>query len=101
MFLRINNQVKFYMGVGEKMEKLQDADASIEFVGYISGDYESFCFDVNREDFIKITGEEPVECNQSLFNDGTYRIYPTTLFNKISSGNNKCRIKISVEEIIC
>lgn len=53
----------------------------IEFDGIVSGDYESFCWDVDRDAFVKIKGRQPdVEFEKSYFNDGLFRIYPNDIF---------------------
>ena len=45
-----------------------------------SGDYESFCFDVDRDEFIKIKGEEPSEFDKSYFYENKYRLYMEDIF---------------------
>jgi hypothetical protein len=52
----------------------------IGFVGILSGDHESFCWDVDRETFILIKDEEPTDYDKSCFNKGLYRIYPDDIF---------------------
>ena len=51
-----------------------------EITGIVSGDYESFCFDVSKEEWKKIRGEEPRNADKSFFNKDCYRIYLTDLF---------------------
>jgi len=43
--------------------------------GYPSGDNESPCFDVSREDFIAAMGREPNWHERSMFHVKMYRIY--------------------------
>lgn len=54
---------------------------SIEFKGIPSGDYDGFCWDVSPEMFKKITGRKPARYEESYFNKGMYRIYPSEFFN--------------------
>lgn len=68
-------------------------DKEIEFEGFPSGDMESFCFDVTKEDYIKINGEEPGEFDKSVNKDNLYRIYPDDFFG---FDKPKCKIKISI-----
>lgn len=52
-----------------------------KFQGVPSGDHESFCWDVTKETFITITGEEPDErWDKSYFYKGLYRLYPNDLY---------------------
>ena len=53
------------------------------FKGIKSGDYESFCFDVDKETFIKIKGEEPNKFDKSYFNEGKYRLYMEDIFRTL------------------
>ena len=55
----------------------------IKFKGYPSGDYETFCWNVSKEDFIRLTEKEPdEESDKSCFHHETYRIYPFMLYNE-------------------
>lgn len=65
---------------------------SIEFKGIPSGDYEGFCWDVDKETFIKIKGEKPNKYDRSYFNKGLYRIYPREFYNQ----NGICSTTIKV-----
>ena len=47
----------------------------IEIVGIPSGDHEAFCFDVSREEYIRIKGSKPYAYDKG-FSKNTYRIYP-------------------------
>ena len=49
---------------------------TFEFKGIPSGDGESFCWDVDKETFIKIKGIEPEVSDQSFYNNELYMIYP-------------------------
>ena len=57
---------------------------TFEFIGIPSGDYESFCWDVDKETFKKITGKEPKKYYKSYFNEGLYRIYPNKFMDLIN-----------------
>lgn len=79
-----------------------------EFVGINSGDGECFCFEVDKETFIKITGREPEnldyadgEWNDSdldfvPYEDSLIRLYPYFLFGEFGK---KVKVKLVVEEI--
>lgn len=64
----------------------------IKFSGIPSGDFDSFCWDVSKEDFIKITNEEPTEDDISFSNKGLYRIYP----NNFHDNKDMCNIEIKI-----
>lgn len=63
-----------------------------------SGDYESFCFDVDKETFINIKGEEPDKFDRSYFNKGKYRIYPSDLLG-LDNDTRKVHINLEITEI--
>lgn len=65
-----------------------------EFKGIPSGDYEAFCWDVDLNTFVKITGEQPKTYDESMFNEGMYRIYPSQFFK----GNKPIKMTIICEE---
>jgi len=69
-----------------------------ELVAIPSGDHESFCFDVSRKDFIKITGVKPDNYDKSFFHPNKFRIYPRELFTDLES-NKKYKFKIVIEEV--
>lgn len=69
----------------------------IEFIGIDSEDYESQCFDVDKETFIKLEGREPKKHDNSYFNKDTYRYYPFSMPNVIQ--DKKYKITIEIEEI--
>lgn len=66
------------------------------FKALSSGDYESFCFDVTREDFERITGKQPTKWDKSKFNKGLYRLYPNEFFDEYE---NEIEIEIRVKEV--
>ena len=78
-----------------------------EFVGFNSGDGEEFCFEVDKETFIKITGREPEDfdyANGDWDEEGNFipdkksslRLYPFHLFGY---SGKMVKIKLIVEEI--
>jgi len=66
-----------------------------KFEGVPSGDYQSFCWDVDKETFINIKCKEPNEYDKSVFNEGLYRIYPNFFHNS----KKKCLIELQVTEL--
>ncbi len=70
----------------------------MEFEGIISGDHESFCFDVTKEVFEKVTGRSPDKWDKAVFNKGLYRLYPGHILESLGL-KCKCKITISGEEI--
>lgn len=70
----------------------------IEFIGINSGDYESQCFDVDKETFERLEGREPRKGVESYFNKGTYRYYPFSMPNVLQ--DRKYKINIRIEEIL-
>lgn len=69
-------------------------DISIEFDAMPSGDHQSFCWDVSKEDFKKIKGVKPKKENRSYYNKGLYRIYPDDFFG---IDPVKCKMKIDIK----
>lgn len=67
----------------------------IEFDGIPSGDYESFCWDVDKVTFKRITGNEPEKYDKSYFHKGLYRLYPDV----IHKNKCKCRFEIKITEL--
>ena len=47
----------------------------LEITGVISGDYESACVDVSKEEFKKLKGYKPEKFDESLFYENLYRYY--------------------------
>lgn len=66
-----------------------------KFEGIPSGDYESFCWDVDKDTFINIMGKEPKIRNESYFNEGLFRIYPDDFHNN----KKKCLIELNITEL--
>jgi hypothetical protein len=54
-------------------------ELTVSFVGIESGDYESACYDVSFEEFVRLTGEKPGRSDRSKFYGGMYRFYPLDL----------------------
>ena len=46
-----------------------------EVTGVCSGDYEAACFDVSKEEFERLEGQEPDECDESFFYQDLFRYY--------------------------
>ena len=65
-----------------------------EFQGISSGDGDSFCWDISKEDFIKIKGKNPNKYDKSMERKGLYRLYPNDFYG---FDDPKCNIKISIE----
>lgn len=69
---------------------------SVTFEGRISGDGQSFCWDVTKKEFIKVMKREPYSNEKS--NKTTYRIYPCALFYALDIDTmTKQRFAIFVE----
>lgn len=66
----------------------------IEFEGIPSGDYECFCFAVDRETFVRVNGTEPNEYDGNHFHEGLYSLYPNALFGR---SETKIQVKVEVE----
>lgn len=60
-----------------------------EIIAIPSGDHEGFCFDVSREDFMRIKNAEPDKYDKSWFNKGYYRIYPQDLFRVLYGSSER------------
>lgn len=73
---------------------LKTKNIDIEFVGINSGDNESFCWDVDKDTFIKIKGKEPETYDKSYFNERLYRVYPSDFYGFDSP---KSKVKLSIE----
>lgn len=71
-----------------------------KFKGLPSGDYESFCFDVTKEEFEKITGKKPSKWDSSKFNKGLYRLYPNDLFDGELDDEKEIEVEIIVKEVV-
>lgn len=72
---------------------------SISFEGIPSGDNESFCWDVTRETFIRVTGAEPdEEHDASYFNRGRFRLYPRDVLPVTDTqGNRSYKFTVHIE----
>lgn len=68
-----------------------------EFEGIPSGDYECFCWAVDLETFVRITGEQPDEFDSSRFHEGLYQLYPDDLLRGVNR-DQKVSIKIEIED---
>lgn len=83
--------------------------SKFEFVGYPSGDYESFCWDVDKETYIKIKTErfkshgmkdeeieerinDSLEWDKAVFHEGMFMIYP----NDVISKEDKVKQKVTI-----
>ena len=76
---------------------------TFEFKGIPSGDGESFCWDVDKETFIKIKGIEPEVSDQSFYNNELYMIYPNDLYSNTGVENThyvKFLNKIVIKRIL-
>lgn len=70
----------------------------VTFTGIPSGDMECFCWDVDRETFIRITGQEPDEWDGSRFNEGLYRLYPGDVIGRHPGTQEKKMFTIEVSD---
>lgn len=71
--------------------------SKVNFKAKLSGDHESFCFDVTKEEYKRIRGKNPTKYEKSMFNKGLYRIYPGHLFMDIEA-NKDVEIFININE---
>lgn len=71
----------------------------MEFEGFASGDHESFCWDVGRDTFTRITGRKPEKYDKSLFNKGLYRVYPNDVL-VMGEGRQRFIITSEVEDVM-
>lgn len=85
--------------IAKNNELIDRKVACVEFEGICSGDYEAQCFDVDKETYVKLEGEEPKNFNKSCFNEDTYRYYPFSTFNGELMEGKKYRVKMVIEEI--
>jgi hypothetical protein len=60
---------------------------STKFRGIPSGDGDSLCFDVIREDFIRLMGRPPGRFDKSIRYHGLYRYYPDDLLPEVGGGS--------------
>jgi len=71
----------------------------VEFIGFPSGDGESFCWDVSRETFVRVVGREPGEDDGAVFHmpERLYRLYPENLPLHGGYTDALLRVVVSVE----
>jgi hypothetical protein len=92
----------------------------IEFIGKNTGDGECFCWDVDKENFIKVKGKEPgifdyepygmvelMDFHKAIKNNdinyvkenGFLRLYPDDVFEEWDENNinKKSKIKVKIE----
>ena len=68
----------------------------LEFEAIPSGDHEGFVWDVTKEEFVKIMGRNPKECEKSYFNKGMYHIYPGIEIPSMMPNVWVCRAKVKI-----
>lgn len=69
---------------------------NFEFIGVPSGDGESFCFEVDREMFLTVTGRQPdegdyVDASYVKQKRELFRLYPNDIFEE---SGKKLKVKI-------
>lgn len=84
--------------------------SKFKFEGYPSGDYESFCWDVDKDTYIKIKTQrykdldwtnddiqkeikDSIEFDKAVFHKEMFMIYPNDVIDK----NEKAKQKITIE----
>ncbi|WP_340032669.1 hypothetical protein NSQ20_12470 [Paenibacillus sp. FSL K6-1122] len=72
-------------------------EKTIKFTGKPSGDHESFVWDVNKEDFIKITGQKPDRFDKAVFTKGRYMVYPNSLLEGIADEKVDYEFEITIK----
>ncbi|MCP1184915.1 hypothetical protein [Paenibacillus sp. 1781tsa1] len=72
-------------------------EKTIKFTGKPSGDYESFVWDVIKEDFIRILGREPDEDDQAEVTEGRYMIYPNNLLKGFDEQDKDFEFEITIK----
>lgn len=75
-----------------------------KFEGIPSGDYESFCWDVTRDTFWRITGKPPEDWDKSYYHEGLYRLYENDFFRSfsedgVSTPRRKFKVSITIEPV--
>jgi len=58
-----------------------------KFRGISSGDWESLCFDVTREDFTRLMGKPPTRYDKSIAYHLLYRFYPDYLLPEVEDSS--------------
>ncbi|PYE51444.1 hypothetical protein HUB98_05495 [Paenibacillus barcinonensis] len=59
-------------------------EKTFTFKGKPSGDYESFVWDVSKEDYAIITGRKPKSHEKARFTKGRFMVYPNDLLEGIA-----------------
>ena len=70
----------------------------LSFPGYLSGDGESFCWDVEPEIFRDCKEREPDNFDGSMFDDGLVRLYPDDVLRSLDR-NKQYMFTVFAEEI--
>ena len=73
---------------------------NLEATGVVSGDYESNCLDVTKEEFKRLTGFDPIEYDESYFYKNLFRYYDIKVPIKYITDFNKTdilKIKVTYE----
>ena len=73
---------------------------TVSFVGIAGGNGESFCWIVNKEDFIKITGREPRKYdyhNDENPSNDAIMLFPNDIMRYLKMGDEKRKITVSIE----
>lgn len=78
----------------ENNELPKTKSGTYEFKGIPSGDCSAFCWDVSKEEYVKITGKKPGKYDKSNENKGLYKIYPNDFYG---FDNPMCLMKLSVQ----
>ncbi|MFB5759037.1 hypothetical protein [Paenibacillus medicaginis] len=71
-------------------------EKTFKFSGYNSGDYESFCFAVSRDEFIRLTGHKPDSYCKNPFHKRRFNFYPNDLVEHLD-GKLEYEFEITVK----
>jgi len=82
--------------IGKTQSKTMAKINTVEFEAILSGDYECFCFDVDKETFESITGNQAFPFCESQFNENKYKLYMEDILKPKSK---KLKIKIIYEDV--
>jgi hypothetical protein len=67
------------------------------FEGVPSGDCECFCWDVDRETYIRVTGMKPDKYDRGR-TKGTYKLYPNDIVGfEVFERGTKLKVSVSIE----
>ena len=73
---------------------------TITFIGVPSGDYESFCWDVDKETFYKISRAsqdlDEEDIYQSLFYKDKYRLYTRDIISYLLGNDKEVNVKVTI-----